>query len=47
MQVEKTNVIKNTLNPVWNERKWLLVQVRAPLSGGASSPPGASRLPAR
>jgi Ca2+-dependent lipid-binding protein len=27
MQVEKTNVIKNTLNPVWNERKWLLVQV--------------------
>lgn len=26
LQVEKTTVKKNTLNPVWNERLWLLVQ---------------------
>ena len=26
LQVEKTKLIKNNLNPVWNERLWLLVQ---------------------
>jgi Ca2+-dependent lipid-binding protein len=25
--IERTQVCKNTLNPVWNERLWLLVQV--------------------
>lgn len=28
LQIERTQVCKNTLNPVWNERLWLLVQVR-------------------
>ncbi len=28
LQIERTQVCKNTLNPVWNERMWLLVQVR-------------------
>ena len=29
LQIERTRVCKNTLNPVWNERLWLLVQVRS------------------